>query len=60
MATKKTIDLKNLIKLDWKTLVKSKTFWLGIFLAIYGIYNGQLELVIGAGAIVTLRDAVAK
>ena len=56
----KKISVKNLLTLNWKELVKSKTFWIGVGTAIYGIYTGSAELVIGAGGIITLRDAVAK
>lgn len=56
----KTIDLSNLYKLDWGTLLKSKTFYIAICTAAYGIYAGQYELVVGAAGVITLRDALAK
>ncbi len=43
-----------------KALVKTKTFWSGVVLAVYGVLNQDWEAVLTGLSFVFLRDALVK
>lgn len=60
MATKYELKLSNLVSLNWKKLLKSKSFWLGLAIVVFGIYTKQYEIILGGAAVITVRDALTK
>ena len=56
----KALSWNNLLSLDYKTLIHSKSFWVGVVGFVLGLYTGSAELVIGSAGVVVLRDALTK
>ena len=43
-----------------KRLVKTKSFWSGVGLAVYGVLNQDWEAVLTGLSVIFLRDAISK
>lgn len=48
------------MKMKIKEIIKTKTFWSGVGLVIYGAINQEIESVITGLSVIFLRDAMLK